>query len=91
MRHNIGEIEDNVEKWMDNPQTFVNDFLTIFGTDGKIKQKVEEKIEKKKEYIVKDGGFTTWTLKYAVGAVTCVVTAYLIRKNIRNEAANLTK
>ena len=65
---------------MDDPHTFIDDFLAIFGKNGKIIHKLEEKQEK----IIREGGFTTWSLKYGVATVSCVTMAYLVSKQMAN-------
>ena len=46
MKHQFDIITDNVAKWMDEPESFMDDFLTIFGQKGKIRMKFEEKRKK---------------------------------------------
>lgn len=77
LRHNMKKMESNIEKWMEDPDTFMDDFVKIFGPHGKIKNKIEAK----KQQIKKEGGYTTWGLKYAVGCCVCVSAAYLVSRN----------
>eukprot|EP01084_Bolivina_argentea_P050430 92725_1 len=52
MKYQVDILMDNVEKWMDEPQSFVDDFLKVFGDKGKIMNKVREKREKIIEKII---------------------------------------
>ena len=82
MQNNIKKMELNLEKWIDDPHTFVADFVKIFGKDGKIVDAVEKKLKKERDEIIAEGGFTTWSLKWAVCAVTAVAAGGIISKHV---------
>ena len=61
MKAEWDKITDNVAKWMDEPHTAIDDFLKIFGEDGKIINKLKEKrkeiihdIREKRDEIIHD-------------------------------------
>jgi len=82
MESNIKKINLNVEKWVEDPHSFVEDFIKIFGRDGKLKNTVKKKLEKERDEILAEGGFTTWSLKYAVCTVAALVVGRVVAQQI---------
>eukprot|EP00483_Globobulimina_turgida_P007913 UN07929 len=55
MKDKLVIITDNVTKWMDEPNSFVDDFLKVFGADGQILKKIQKPREKIIEVFGADG------------------------------------
>jgi len=43
---------DNVKEWIDDPGKFVDDFLKVFGPQGRLVNKAKEEVQKMKEDFV---------------------------------------
>jgi len=82
MQNGIKKIESNVEKWIEDPHTFVEDFTKIFGKDGKIKDAVEKKLKKERDEIIAEGGFRTWSLKWTICGVAGLVAGGIVSRHM---------
>lgn len=83
--HSMDKTTENVKKWMDNPQSFIDDFLTVFDRQRK---KLLNRVEREKEQIMEEGSLVAWTLKYSVVTIIGSTALYVISRNVTQKYSN---